>query len=120
MYRIPLFDAPHQKFITTLDGGQYQLELMWNTRGEYWVMNIYTYEGTPLVTGIRLSISYELIRQYRGIELPPGAMYLYREAAPYVEVDRETLLDGTVDLIYVTEAEWESGVRMGTNGTVIQ
>jgi hypothetical protein len=56
----------------TLDRNEYTLSFYWNTRGEFWSMNIADANGATIITGIRLVINYPLRLQHPQLALPPG------------------------------------------------
>jgi hypothetical protein len=111
MVTIPVANAPHQIMTVTLDGQPYRFTFIYNSREDRWYMSIGNSSGEVIVAGIKLVVSNELIRQYEAYDLPPGAMYVISTHSPYAEPDRNSFVDQLYNVVYVTQAEWDAGVR---------
>jgi len=87
-----------------IEGIYYILDIHWNTRDEAWYLSIYLADLTPIVTGIKLVIDYELINDYKVDSMPPGALFLIDTSLkgfPCGRVD----LGQRCQLIYLTADE---------------
>ena len=111
MKRIPIVDAPHQKFTVSLDKQSYQFMLWYNSREDRWYLSLTDAAGALIVSGIKLVVGNELIRQYDAYATPPGGLYVISTHSPYVEPTRAAFEDDRYELVYVTEEEWDAGVR---------
>ncbi len=67
-------DLPHYTFNTELDGVQYGFELQWNARDSAWLMSISMVDGTPLLSGIRVTGDSYLAWRFKDSRLPPGLL----------------------------------------------
>jgi hypothetical protein len=59
-----------------LDGNFYDMLLDWNERDTCWLLSFYSLDGSPIVTGIKLVINYELLRQHKVNGMPAGSLVL--------------------------------------------
>ena len=71
-----MFDDASFTESVTLGDNEYQLSFVWNTRGEFWSMDIADANGNALLSGVRLVISYPLNTQHPGTGLPPGVFFV--------------------------------------------
>ena len=70
---LPVESAPpSQSFAVDLDGQIYRFEIVWNERAEAWSLSILQPDETPIVMGVRISGSWDLLEHYSRPELPPG------------------------------------------------
>lgn len=104
MEQIPTFDTASFSEEVTLDDEQFRLAFHYNTRGDFWVMDIMDRDSNPLAMGIKVVASHELIRRYRYKAIPPGALSTADPADSYLRVGRDDL-PNRVALVYLTEAE---------------
>lgn len=73
-YEIPLSPG-NQRFKVTLNGIAYQLSLVWrNSSTGGWYLDIAQPDGTPLVTGIPLTLGTSIIEQYQ--HKIPGQLFV--------------------------------------------
>jgi hypothetical protein len=61
-----------QTFTAELEGVVYNFRFKYNSRAGRWTMDISSEDGTPIVNGIPIVSSFELIRRFAKSELPPG------------------------------------------------
>ncbi len=59
----------------SLSGSVYRFGLHWNTRGQFWSLDIFDQADNPLATGIKLVADWELIGGLGNSALPPGFLY---------------------------------------------
>ncbi len=59
----------------TLSGGVYRFFLYWNTRGQFWSLDILDSSDSPTAAGIKLVADWELISGLGNSALPPGFLY---------------------------------------------
>lgn len=101
---IPMLDYAEFSEAVTLDGNLYNLHFYWNTRGDFWTMDIADANNNPLVSGIRLIISYPMILQHTEIGLPPGQFLIVdpNQKTQYQEPGREDFLPSgrNLSLVY--------------------
>lgn len=105
MITLPMFDAPFFKYSTVLTENEFILWFKWNTRGEYWTMDIYDIDENPLILGVKLIIGYPLLtnRGYK-IDGPPGDFWVLDTSIEtmFVEPGRNDFTNNRgIVLIYV-------------------
>jgi len=88
-----------------LDNIPYIFEFIFNSRGDFWVLNLYTVDETLLMAGIKLVINYELISQFTGRGLPRGQLYAARENQSMDKISQLEFEQEKVFLIYFTEED---------------
>lgn len=105
MVRIPLRALPSYVQEVTLENIPYRMVFKWNTRGEYYTVDIETAEGTMLVAGIKLALNAAMLRRHPGRGLPPGELLVIDPSGAY---DKITFDDAEerISLMYVTEDEY--------------
>jgi hypothetical protein len=82
----------------------------WNSRHEFWTLDIQTREAAALINGIKLVINYELIRRYEDPNLPPGAIIPLDSSGKLERIGRDDLGED-VKLVYFTEEEFNELVQ---------
>jgi len=72
-------DSPRYLYNIPLDGDIFVLYFHWNSRENFWYMDILKSDGTTnILTGIKLVPNYRLLKQYKAIDgLPKGDFVLY-------------------------------------------
>jgi|GEM_PF-1566554 len=66
-------------FIVDMDGTDYQCSFRWNSRDEAWYMSLYSLDGTPIRTGIKLVVNWPVFRLDRS-EVRPSGEVLFVDA----------------------------------------
>lgn len=89
-----------------LDGEIFQFRYKWNTRGEFWALDIYTSEGVSVLLGAKLVINSELITDYADSRLPKGALIPTDVTQTLSRIGRSDLGD-KVQFLYLTKEEVE-------------
>lgn len=51
------------RFVTVIDGDQYIFKVRWNTRDAAWYFDILEYDGTPVVSGVKVVLGTYLARR---------------------------------------------------------
>lgn len=105
---IPTRSLPAFNFEMALEGVPYRFSFEWNSRREFWTMNIFTRTDVPLIVGIKLILNYELIRRYRR-NLPPGAIVAIDITGRLQRIGREDLGEN-VRLIYIPRDELDGTI----------
>ncbi len=105
MLTIPLRALPSYVQEVTLEDVPYRMVFKWNTRGEYYTVDIQTAEGVLIVAGLKLALNAALLRKHPGRGLPPGELLVIDASGAY---DRVAFADveERISLIYVTEDEY--------------
>lgn len=107
MITLPMFDTAYFKYSTVLTENEYLLNFKWNTRYEFWTMDIYDLEETAIHLGIKLVIGYPLLSQ-RALknDSPPGDFWVIDISIDtlFVEPGRNDFVnDRGLELIYTDE-----------------
>jgi hypothetical protein len=105
MLTVPVRDLPDQVLDLTLDGEIHRLRLRWTDRTASWVMDWLGQDDAPRVTGLRVSLGLEHLRQFPGRGLPPGELWAADPSGNLQGITRQDLPEGRVQLVYVPEAE---------------
>lgn len=101
---IPTQSLPAYSFEIALEGATYRFKFLWNSRHEYWTMDIRDRQGNILIAGIKLIINYEILFRYRRDTVPKGAIVPVDVTGKLERIGRNDL--GTnVKLVYFTEDE---------------
>ncbi len=114
MFVVPTFQKNSSKYIieTVLNNEVFRLRFFWNTREEFWYMDIMDQNDVNILTNVKLVINYSLLQQYEAIEtLPKGDFILW-------DVEQNPIIGGvTVDnygvrynLLFFTNEELASGI----------
>lgn len=108
MLTIPFFDAAAFTEEITLDGTPHVFHFTWNARGEYWLLDLSSLEGEPLLEGVKIVPNEDLLAGNAGRPVPPGQLRAVAAFDPVERVGRDDLPSGRVELVYITEAEIEN------------
>lgn len=100
---IPTNTDQNQLINVVLEGVEYQLQLLWNTRSESWSLNIFNAGGDLLAGSIRAVVNFPLIKYLTDLELPTGDLYFWDSAGTNTDPGRDDL--GTRVLLAYKEAE---------------
>ena len=98
---IPWQNAPDFQFEVALDRFVYLMRLRWNAVAGAWAMDLLTRAKTPLILGVRLERSVDLLHGFVGEFAPPGALFVLATQSPVFE----SFLRGSAQLVYLTEAD---------------
>lgn len=81
----------HQAIEVELDGKTFVLELLWNTRGEFWTLTLLDAAGATLVSGVRLVAEWELLHQFNDDRLPAGYLLVVDMSDLKIDPTRDDL-----------------------------
>jgi hypothetical protein len=105
-FEIPIEpDLTNFDFLIELDGTLYNMSLYWNDREGHWYMDIYNEDLEPLLLGAKLVQSYDMLKDYNDVRLPPGLLLYFKATETAEEAPDNLGVDYT--LVYFTEAEAE-------------
>jgi len=102
---IKMYDYAEFTESVSLDNNEYLLRFYWNTRGEFWSMDISDSNNTQLVSGIKLIVNYPMLYQYKKIGLPNGDFYIkdLNPKTQYVDPGRYDFVSGrNLSICYVS------------------
>jgi hypothetical protein len=97
-------DLTHYDLGITLDGVAYLLELRWNTREEAWYLDLRLEDGTDVVTGLKVVVSFPLGRRSQHPKCPPGILLAVDTSGGQKDPGIADLGD-RVQLLYFERAE---------------
>ena len=95
---------PHYTFQCTLDNLVYNFEVRWNTDWSYWTFDMLTLTNAPLLYGIKILLSYPLIRRFFIPALPGGEIMAVDTTNTLERVGRNDL-GNSVQLVYFTNKD---------------
>jgi hypothetical protein len=73
MYKLPLTsNKPHYRMELDLDGSNYAIYMNWNDRARGWFMSLELPDGTQLMDGRRVVLSWPLLARITDPRRPPG------------------------------------------------
>jgi hypothetical protein len=100
---IPIPNGPRWIMDVQLEGEIYTLRGTWNSRAEYWLLDIETADGDRLISGIRLVLGWPLLFDQHKDDLPPGELFVVAPGNERKEdPDRDSFEDGSMKLVYVS------------------
>lgn len=107
MITLPMFDAAYFNFSIILSENEYFLNFKWNTHYNFWTMDIYDLDESPIYLGIKLVIGFPLLLQ-RGFKTvgPPGDFWIIDSSLDnmFVEPGRYDFTNNRgLELIYTDE-----------------
>lgn len=98
------FPASRQSI--TLDGVNLHIVLRWNSRAEFWVLDIYNEDNKLLIGGIKLVVNYEVFSLHKGINLPKGQLYIVDTSSDHRRIGYQDFInERNLQLIYLQEDE---------------
>ena len=100
---IKFFNAPEFSQRVALDRKTCQLVIRYNDFSSCWEMDIHTAQTEPIITGICLLQGVLLLNQHIDSRLPAGDFFVHGKDKP----NYENFVKGSVELIYITQAELE-------------
>jgi len=92
---------PDQEFSISLDGTIYILGFQLNHRSKRWFMRISQENGTLLVSGVPLVISYSLLNRFKKPGMPPGDFVVIDNKNQDREVSEDSFDEGTHTFYYL-------------------
>jgi len=74
--QIPMSSNHHWfTFRITLSQAIYMLDIRYNIRVDRWILSIYDAAQNPIVMGLPLLVTRDIIGQYVSLALPPGPLF---------------------------------------------
>lgn len=113
MVTIPFVDSADFSIEVTLDNTPFNIRFIWNSRADFlytgfWTMSVADRDQVDIVTGQRLVIQGEYLRQFPGRGLPLGAMSSFDPTGSTAPIEQGDFLSERVFLLYMTAAEFEA------------
>jgi len=107
MVQIPFFNATSFSQDISLDGTTYRMKIVWNTRGEFWTLSLFTLQDVPILLGIKLVLDSDLLVPYKTVQgIPPGDMIVFDPTNNRSRISFEDFLSTRgLELLYATEVE---------------
>jgi hypothetical protein len=107
----PISGVPYQKQRTILDGKEFQIEWKYNERTDSWTISLDAIgdatqeEPTPVLTGAKVFIGYDILRRCRHEMRPGGKLFCMSSDNTRRHPGRDDLASGRCCLIYFDEGE---------------
>ena len=107
MIQIAFSVVPSQTFPITLDGINYNLKLVWNSRGEFWTISISDANQNTIVSGIKMTLNYGVLQDYRAYSVPPGDLMFLDTSGDETKIEFEDFGNNRpLNLVYVEAADF--------------
>jgi PKD repeat protein len=85
-----------------LDDSPIRMRLAWNDYGQYWVMDLLNLDDSPILSGIKLVLGYDLLTGYRRTGLPTGSLYVVDPAGVLDRIEQGDFTgDRGLELVYL-------------------
>jgi hypothetical protein len=88
--------------ITQLDGIQYTFEFVWSARETCWYLNLLDQSENQLAMGLRLNVSWPLLRRFKNPALPQGILICIDTTGSGTDIQAPADLGQRVLLEYIT------------------
>ncbi len=86
-----------------LDGFEYLFSFAWSSRESCWYISIGDQNGGPIAQGIRLVVSWPLLRRFKfNPQIPTGMLVCVDMSGQNVDIEVPTDLGTRVLLMYIT------------------
>jgi hypothetical protein len=102
MQIIPFTNEPIQKFNTQLDNAIYIFRVLYNSRGDYWTIDIHDANDNLLAAGIKLVLGANLVKAYR---LNITALIAVNNSDNQKDPGSEAILGTDVFIYYLNNAD---------------
>ena len=106
---IPFKNLPSFIENVTLDDIILNFKFVWNGRDNAWYMNISDSVNSPILQGIKIINSWELIIRFTDIRLPQGAILVVSLRGDEQVIGRDDMVDN-YKLVYMTEDEVDAAI----------
>jgi hypothetical protein len=88
---------------TQLDGFEYLFGFVWSERESCWYVSMSDQDGTPIAQGIRLVVTWPLLRRFKfNPQIPTGQLMCIDLSGQNVDIQEPSDLGSRVLLVYVT------------------
>ena len=104
MVIVPFSDFASFDEEVSLDGVPYRIAFDYNVRYGFWTLNIKTRDLVSIVSGIKLTLGYQLFDQYPGRSLPPGELFVVDTTDEETKINRDNILE-PLALVYIPQDE---------------
>lgn len=101
---IPIKDNPNHSIIQSIDSVIYQFVFKYNSKFDFWTMDILTEDGSAILYGIKIVANYPLIFSHKNSLLPDGDFMAQTSDKNY-RIGRDSFSTGKAQLIYLTSDE---------------
>jgi hypothetical protein len=103
--QLPLIDENDFLLEAVLDDITYFLRFSWNSEAAIWVLGIEDANKVDVLQGVVLVPSVALLVNFRHYAVPAGEFVAYSDN-DLAQIGRQSFLDGTFQLYYLTKAEY--------------
>lgn len=74
---LPMPSSPSETQRVSLDGTEYSVVWRWNGRDEHWTVSFNAVDGTPLTSGLRVVIGFDLLIPVSNVDAPRGELFFF-------------------------------------------
>jgi hypothetical protein len=105
MFEIPLTnESSYFDLNFDLEDTRYTLGFAWNIRMNKWFMSISTADGTPILMGQPVFVSWDMFSRFKDQRLPRGGFLFFDSSGANLDPERDDL-GQRVQLFYFEESE---------------
>lgn len=105
MQIIPFKEPPAWQAQITLTGTIFLLYFSWNAMNEYWVMNIFDRNDSPILLGVKVVTNFDLTAQFAAITGMPQGDIVCQNILGLWDVIQRFDMGQTTELIYYEPGE---------------
>lgn len=105
MQIIPFKEPPAWQAQITLTGTIFLLYFSWNAMNEYWVMNIFDRNDSPILLGVKVVTNFDLTAQFAAITGMPQGNIVCQNILGLWDVIQRFDMGQTTELIYYEPGE---------------
>lgn len=107
MITIPFKIFPSFTQEVTIEETPYVFRFDWNSRWQFWRMDISDREGNPLILGRKLVLYYELLKQFPDRGLPKGELYVIDPSLTnFSKITQFDFVNNRCSLVYFEESDF--------------
>jgi hypothetical protein len=101
---IPIKDNPNHSLLIEIESRIYQFIFRYNSKHDFWTIDISTENGIELLVGIKIVANYPLLFSHKNSFLPSGDI-IARIVDKDARINRNSFKDGLATLLYLSEYE---------------
>lgn len=126
MLTLPTFadSSAAYQYVVDIDGTSYRLRFRWLERAKAWYMDILEPDGTEVLTGVRMVVTWSLTYRHDEESLPTGALVLVDTSLKQADIVHQAELgdERTLErcrLVYITLDEIEAALPASDSPYVV-
>lgn len=101
---IPIKDNPNHTILIDIDSKIFKLYFKYNTRANFWSMDIYTEDDLILIYGVKIVANYPILFYHKNSAFPSGD-FICEIADKSATIKRDSFSSGAAKLLFLTKDE---------------